>query len=335
MSGFFLVRRDALDIGRLRPHGFKILLEILVRTPRPARGGGPLRVRQAPRRREQGDAREAFRYLPQLGRLRFSEGPRSVAVRPRGSERAGREHGAAGLLHRGAGLHYLVSARSWRRRARRCGTSCSPSCGSSRGHGSTSVGWRARDVLPRQQRDAARPRAAARGAGDGAVDELPGRRTSSRCSLALLRYGLADLWIWGKGKAARRTTCTATTSTGSSRRVGRAAAGARAVPRRSRSATGPRSASASARLSRAQSELVAALAFFARHTRYDEKLGRLGFGIEIGIGRSVEVVASPLLRARRTCSTRTSSSRSCAGRSSRRATRSCTRRASRSTAARS
>ena len=33
MSGCFIVRRDAVDLDRLRPRGFKILLEILVRTP--------------------------------------------------------------------------------------------------------------------------------------------------------------------------------------------------------------------------------------------------------------------------------------------------------------
>lgn len=33
MSGFFLVRRSAIDVPRLRPLGFKILLEIVVRTP--------------------------------------------------------------------------------------------------------------------------------------------------------------------------------------------------------------------------------------------------------------------------------------------------------------
>ena len=33
MSGFFLVRREAIDLDALEPRGFKILLEILVRTP--------------------------------------------------------------------------------------------------------------------------------------------------------------------------------------------------------------------------------------------------------------------------------------------------------------
>jgi dolichol-phosphate mannosyltransferase len=69
MSGFFLVRRDALDLDSLHPHGFKILLEILVRTP-------GLRVTEVPYqfgRRHSGktkaSVREAVRYLEQLGHL--------------------------------------------------------------------------------------------------------------------------------------------------------------------------------------------------------------------------------------------------------------------------
>jgi putative flippase GtrA len=41
MSGFFAVRRAALSLDRLRPLGFKILLELLVRTP-------TLRTREVP-----------------------------------------------------------------------------------------------------------------------------------------------------------------------------------------------------------------------------------------------------------------------------------------------
>jgi dolichol-phosphate mannosyltransferase len=69
MSGFFLVRRDALDLDRLHPHGFKILLEILVRTP-------GLRVTEVPfqfGRRHAGktkaSAREVVRFAEQLGHL--------------------------------------------------------------------------------------------------------------------------------------------------------------------------------------------------------------------------------------------------------------------------
>jgi dolichol-phosphate mannosyltransferase len=72
MSGFFLVRRDAIAPERLRPRGFKILLEILVRHP-------GLRVSEvwfAFGERHAGKSkatiREALRYLSLLARLRFA-----------------------------------------------------------------------------------------------------------------------------------------------------------------------------------------------------------------------------------------------------------------------
>ena len=71
MSGFFMVRRAALDLDALQPNGFKILLEIVVRT----RG---LRVAEVPFEfgtRYAGDSkasiREGARYLGQLWRLRL------------------------------------------------------------------------------------------------------------------------------------------------------------------------------------------------------------------------------------------------------------------------
>jgi dolichol-phosphate mannosyltransferase len=71
MSGFFLVRREAIDPDNLRPPGFKILLEVLV-TSR------PLRVSEIPfvfGERHAGESkasiREAARYVRQLWRLRL------------------------------------------------------------------------------------------------------------------------------------------------------------------------------------------------------------------------------------------------------------------------
>jgi len=70
MTGFFAVRRDALDLDGLTPQGFKILLEVLVDTP-------GLRVCEVPftfAERATGDSkaswREGARYLRQLIRLR-------------------------------------------------------------------------------------------------------------------------------------------------------------------------------------------------------------------------------------------------------------------------
>jgi dolichol-phosphate mannosyltransferase len=73
LSGFFLVRREALDLEALQPQGFKILLEILVRTK-------DLRVSEVPfefGERYSGETkasmREGMRYFSQLMRLRFGE----------------------------------------------------------------------------------------------------------------------------------------------------------------------------------------------------------------------------------------------------------------------
>jgi dolichol-phosphate mannosyltransferase len=72
MSGFFLVRRDAIDMDRLRPRGFKILLEILIRNPalRTAEVSFIFGERYAGR--SKATIREALRYLSLLARLRFA-----------------------------------------------------------------------------------------------------------------------------------------------------------------------------------------------------------------------------------------------------------------------
>ena len=72
MSGFFLVRRDAVALERLRPRGFKILLEILVRNPalRVAEVSFEFGERRAGK--SKATIREGLRYLALLTRLRFA-----------------------------------------------------------------------------------------------------------------------------------------------------------------------------------------------------------------------------------------------------------------------
>jgi dolichol-phosphate mannosyltransferase len=71
MSGFFIVRRDAVDLDALHPLGFKILLELLV-------SSRPLRVSEVPfifqprhAGRSKASVREVVRYGRQLWRLRL------------------------------------------------------------------------------------------------------------------------------------------------------------------------------------------------------------------------------------------------------------------------
>jgi dolichol-phosphate mannosyltransferase len=72
MSGFFMVRRSAVNLEALRPTGFKILLEILVRTPglRRAEVGYEFAARYA------GDSKASLKegvvYLRHLARLRLA-----------------------------------------------------------------------------------------------------------------------------------------------------------------------------------------------------------------------------------------------------------------------
>ena len=110
LTGFFLVRRDVLDLERLQPEGFKILLEILVRSQ-------GLRVTEVPfefGERRAGESKanvgEALRLFQQMLKLIFLSQERLlrfVAV------------GATGLvvntllmilLVELAGLHYLLAA---------------------------------------------------------------------------------------------------------------------------------------------------------------------------------------------------------------------------------
>jgi exopolysaccharide biosynthesis polyprenyl glycosylphosphotransferase len=80
MSGFFMVRRDAVDADALRPRGFKILLEILVRM----RGLRKAEVPFAFGIRHSGDsksgAKEGARYLKQLWGLRFLQGANTLTL---------------------------------------------------------------------------------------------------------------------------------------------------------------------------------------------------------------------------------------------------------------
>ncbi|MBO1330982.1 glycosyltransferase [Streptomyces sp. VRA16 Mangrove soil] len=116
LSGLFAFRRDAVDVERLRPVGFKILLEILVRHPaaRVAEVAYTFEPRQAGR--SKASVREGFAFVRHVGRLR-----RSVAGGQRRLMRmaAFGAVGASGILVNTAalylffdvlGVHHLVGA---------------------------------------------------------------------------------------------------------------------------------------------------------------------------------------------------------------------------------
>ena len=71
LTGFFLVRRDALDLAVLRPNGFKILLEILVRSPKLEVSEIPFHFGVRPAGESKASVREVARYLTLVWRLRL------------------------------------------------------------------------------------------------------------------------------------------------------------------------------------------------------------------------------------------------------------------------
>jgi dolichol-phosphate mannosyltransferase len=110
MTGYFLIRRDAVDRQSLQPDGFKILLEILVRTP-------DLRVEEVPfhfgaRHAEQSKAgaREVLRLARSLVRLSIGSNRRLTRFLLVGATGFVVNNAVMALLTEAAGLYYLLSA---------------------------------------------------------------------------------------------------------------------------------------------------------------------------------------------------------------------------------
>ncbi len=72
LTGFFLVRVAALQLQALRPKGFKILLEILVRHPKLRKAEVPFRFGPRFSGQSKASAGEAVKYLSLLWALRFN-----------------------------------------------------------------------------------------------------------------------------------------------------------------------------------------------------------------------------------------------------------------------
>jgi dolichol-phosphate mannosyltransferase len=105
MSGFFILRRQAVDSASLRPRGFKILLEIVARTPQ-------LRVSEVPftfAERHEGESkasgREMIRYLRQLTALKWAASKAQVSRFAKFAL-----VGGSGVAVNLAALHFLLAA---------------------------------------------------------------------------------------------------------------------------------------------------------------------------------------------------------------------------------
>ena len=110
LSGFFLVRRSAIDLDRLRPSGFKILLEIAVRFPE-------LNISEIPIQfgfRHAGDSKasilETIRFFRLLMKLRIMVDQNLLRFLAVGASGLVVNSVVLALMTELAGLHYLWSA---------------------------------------------------------------------------------------------------------------------------------------------------------------------------------------------------------------------------------
>jgi glycosyltransferase involved in cell wall biosynthesis len=80
LTGFFVVRREAIDLTALHPDGFKILLEILLRTPGLRVGEIGFDFAERHSGTSKASVREAARYARLVGRLRIATAPRRLGA---------------------------------------------------------------------------------------------------------------------------------------------------------------------------------------------------------------------------------------------------------------
>ena len=287
MSGFFLARRESIDLDRLRPRGFKILLEILIRNPVLRPSEVPFSFGERRSGASKATMREGLRYASLLARLRFA---RFGLV------------GASGLvvntlllaaLTDVAGVYYLASA-------------AIATQGSTLWNFAFTERWVFADR--EHKRGGAWRRLALFFAMNNAALAVRGpilvlltsvlgvhyvvSNILSLVALTLLRYALADSWIWGAPRGARSASHSydihGLVSVASDVRL----------PELERfriaNLIGP--ANIVVRLGRLGGRGDDAPAGAAHFVRYVEGIGSLGFGVEITIGDQTEARVSPLLR---------------------------------------
>lgn len=295
LTGYFIVRKDVVDVDKLRPRGFKILLEILVRTRGLSVSEIPLQFADRHAGKSKASLKEGMRYLSHLLRLRLSDPPirfgRFLVV------------GTSGLVVNSAllaltvgmlGIHYLPAA-------------LLATQGSTLWNFALTEFW----VFPDRRRRGATLRLVlfavvnnvafvVRGPMLFVLTSVVGihylmSNLLSLFALTLARYGLADTWIWAKRRGGEEVEyrydihgiVTVVSDT--------------ALPELEGFLVAYEIEQPTIRVNIGDFNSTPKLAdtapaFLARRMRYDEGLGSLGFAVDIEAGDTIEVLASPLLR---------------------------------------
>lgn len=111
MTGFFLVDRRKIDRSRLRPKGFKILLELLATHPELRVTEVPLQFAERTAGESHGDIANGKEFIKQLMILRFGQLARTIDSLPK-KIKFGLIGGSVFAVGLGL-LHFLVSTAGW------------------------------------------------------------------------------------------------------------------------------------------------------------------------------------------------------------------------------
>ena len=288
MSGFFLFRRDAVDAERLKPHGFKILLEILVREPSLRRTEVPFTFAERNAGTSKASMAEARRYLVHLGKLRITAAARLTAFAAVGLTGLAVNTLLLAFFTRTFGLYYILSA-------------ILATQGSTLWNFVLSERWVFRGGVHRHSRTRRvvlfyavnNAALALRGPMLFVLTSVVGihyllSNVISLGALTIARFLIADTWIWAKrqlrgGRRIHRYDIHGLITVDSTV----------ALPELERFRVESLSElpSISVRIGKVQPS-----ASSANRLVYDEGLGRAGFAVQITRGHRLEIVASELLR---------------------------------------
>lgn len=290
MSGFFLVCRRAVDPDSLRPCGFKILLEILIRTDGLQVAEVPYRFGERHAGESKASLREAIRYLMLLWQLRLSDQTRRfVRFAAVGASGLGVNTLALLAFAEIQGLHYLVAAAL----ATQVSTLWLYLLTESfvfRGRAGTR-GPLARMGLYFGMNNAA---LLFRGPLMYALTSVFGifyvaSNLISLLALTALRFAVADTWIWDATRRSRRAAAPALYNIHDIVTVRSTVPLPELEQFRVEALDGP--PTIDVRTQARRPHRVTA----ERHFQYDERLGVFGFWIDVSLGDLIDVVASPLL----------------------------------------
>jgi dolichol-phosphate mannosyltransferase len=110
LSGFFIIRRAAVDLDNLRPSGFKILLEMLIRFPELRVSEMPIHFGHRNAGQSKASVKETVRFFRLLLRLRFSGEQSFLRFLTVGASGLVVNNLVLAAFTELAGINYLISA---------------------------------------------------------------------------------------------------------------------------------------------------------------------------------------------------------------------------------